>query len=79
MGSKACTGLDPVLVYDSQGTEFHVFGIKVIGKRKRMKRLEPTVIGIPSLIAASNFVHGTSLPTQWGRMDELKSRKIRDY
>jgi hypothetical protein len=53
-------GLHTIFVDDSQRSKFHVLGIEVIRERKRMERLQPTVIGKTSLLTASNCVHETS-------------------
>jgi hypothetical protein len=52
--AKTRPGGNSILVDYTQRPELNVLRIKVIGKGKRVVGLQPTVIGIPSLSAASN-------------------------
>ena len=47
----------PILIDDPQGAELHMLWIEIIRERKRVKRLQPTVVGISPVSAASNIVH----------------------
>jgi hypothetical protein len=60
MGTEPRPGLDAIFVDDPQRTEFHMLGIEIIGERKRMEGLQPSVIRKTSLITSSNCVHETS-------------------
>jgi hypothetical protein len=53
-----------------------MIGIKVVGKRKCMKRLEPAVIGIASFLTSSDFVHGILLEHTIASNKLIKKRKI---
>src|SRR5882762_6589194 len=57
VGTEPRPGLHTIFVDDSQRSKLHVLGIEVIRERKRMERLQPTVIGKTSLITSSNCVH----------------------
>jgi hypothetical protein len=59
--SEALARLHSVVVDNPQGTEAHVGGIVVIGKRKRVRRIEPTVVESPSLSRFANLDHGCLL------------------
>src|SRR5450631_2729412 len=49
--------LHTIFVDDPQWAKFHMLGIEVIRKRKRMEGLQPTVVGKTPLCTASNCVH----------------------
>ena len=71
--AEARSGLHAILVDDAQRTEFDVVGIEVVGEGKSVEGLEPTVVGKPSLIAASDLVHENLLGHRtWGWNGESK-------
>src|SRR5271165_1629443 len=55
--AKAGSRRNTIFIDDAQWTEFDELRIVVIGKRKAMEGFEPTVIGKPAFLAASNGVH----------------------
>src|SRR5580765_2230355 len=57
MGSEAAAGGDSVVVEDAQRAEAVVLGIAIVCKRKRVIRVEPAVVGVASIGAASNGDH----------------------
>jgi len=76
MGAEAGPGLHAVLIDHPQRTEFDMLGIEVIGKGKRMKGLEPTVVGKPAFFTASDFVHKDLLNPKIRSNRVIKKRKI---
>src|ERR1700741_4774501 len=51
-----------VFIDDAQRPELDVLRIEVVGERERVIRLEPAVVGIAALFAASNLLHD-SIPS----------------
>ena len=58
VGAEARARLHAVLVDHAQRAELDVLGIEVIGEREAVLRLEPAVVGVAALVAASDLVHG---------------------
>ena len=69
--AKAGTGLDAVFVDHAQISKAHVRRVVVAGKRKRVVRLEPAVVGPAALSAKSQGQHIEAFQTKRGgwRMD----------
>src|ERR1700730_3861881 len=65
----AFAGSDAVLVDDAQWPEVLEHGIVVIGKRERMVRLQPAVIGVTPIQTPADFEHAASslwiFPMSW--------------
>jgi hypothetical protein len=57
MRAEAGAGQHAILVDDAQRAEFDEPRIVVLGKRKAVKGLEPSVIGKSSFLTASHRVH----------------------
>src|SRR5688572_27735297 len=55
--AEALAGRDAILVDHAQRAELDVVRIEVVGERERVIRLEPAVIGIAALEAATDFLH----------------------
>ena len=55
--TKTPSGSNAVFIDNPQIAEAHVGRIVVTGKRKRVKRLEPTVVGITALSRPSDCDH----------------------
>ncbi len=55
--AEPLAGGDAVLVDDAQRTELDVLRIEVIRERERVIRLEPAVVGVTPLLAATDFLH----------------------
>ena len=58
MGAEARAGLDPVFVDDPQRAVAHVRRIEVVGERKAVIRVEPTVIGMAPFTCAAQLGYG---------------------
>src|SRR5262249_26264727 len=73
--SGAC--LYAVFVDHAQGSEFDVFRIEIVGKRKGVEGLEPAVVGIAPLLTASDLFHGDLLWRSTIRSsNRIKKRKM---
>src|SRR5690606_11536991 len=59
--AEALAGRDPVVVDDAERAEAHVVGVVVIREGERVARVEPPVVRVPSLLAASNADRHRSL------------------
>jgi hypothetical protein len=73
MRTEARAGLHTILIDYPQWTELDVLGVVVVGKGKRVKGLEPTVVGKASFLTASNFVHGNLLELN-NRLERLNKK-----
>src|ERR1019366_7062080 len=55
--AEAATGGDHVFIHDPQGAELNVSGIAVIGERKSVIGIEPSVIEMPALAGGPHCDH----------------------
>src|SRR4030095_13075958 len=56
--AESLTGRDALLIDDAQRAELDVLRIEVVRERERVIRLQPAVIGIAALFAATDLLHG---------------------
>ena len=62
MLAKTLARRDTIFVHHAKRAEAHVAGIVIIGERKRVIRVQPSVIGMAALMTSANFDHrGTSV------------------
>jgi hypothetical protein len=55
--AEALAGRDAILVDDAQRSELDVLRIEVVRERERVIGLEPAVVGIATLFAATDLLH----------------------
>src|SRR5258708_30049571 len=55
--SKSRCRSDAILVNHAQAPEAHELRVIIIGKRKRVVRIEPAMIGVAPLITSANLYH----------------------
>src|SRR6185369_17199551 len=57
MGTEAHSGLNAVLVDHAKRPETHEGGIVVVGERKCVESVQPTVVGMAALAGTSHLDH----------------------
>jgi hypothetical protein len=55
--AEALARRDAIFIDDAERTKAHVSRVVVIGERERVKAVEPTVLGVPSVIGFADVDH----------------------
>ena len=62
MRRKPGARVDPIFIDDAQGAKSHMIWVVIVAKGKCVVRIEPTMIGVPTIDAFSDCNHRCSLP-----------------